>query len=49
MGASDNVFINLANITNQDYKIEVRKEMEHLVSEAKIRCHEVLDVLQAKM
>lgn len=46
--ASDNVIINLANIKDEAYKAETRQTVDRLVETARLKCRQVLDILEKR-
>jgi len=47
-GAGRNVHINLEQIKDDHYKIEVSKKAEELMNLAKLKCEEILDILNGR-
>ena len=46
--ASDNVIINLINIKDEEYKTETRQTVDRLVETARLKCRQVLDILDKR-
>lgn len=46
--ARDNVLINVASIKDESYKEDVRQQADRLVEAARLKCRQVLDILDKR-